>query len=106
MNRRALDKLKRELLSQRRSQKKARDLESLARRLGRKNVGGTHPMWVSTVFPSLRPLSIPHHGGKDIPAGTRNSILDQLDDDIAAWEEEIEGHEYDDRDDGETNGSS
>jgi len=46
-------------------------------------------MWVSTEFPKLPPLSIPDHGGKDYPPGTRKSILNQLEDDITAWDERI-----------------
>ena len=87
MNRRKLDKLKRELTQMRRSPQKARDLEGLARKLGRKQVKrGKEPTWESP-FPELFPLSIPHHGGKGIATGTKSSILDQLEGDVLAWEE-------------------
>lgn len=72
----------------RRSPQKAAALESVARRLGRRRVKrGKEPMWQSIEFESLFPLAIPHHGGKDLAPGTRNSILDQLEDDVLAWEE-------------------
>jgi hypothetical protein len=90
MNRRKLDKLGRELIQMRRSQQKAAALESIARRLGRRTVKrGKEPMWVNREFPALFPLAIPHHGGKDLPIGTRNSVLDQLEDDVLAWDEAL-----------------
>lgn len=95
MNRSKLEKLKRELAAARLSAQKPRDLEKLAGKLGRKKADGKHPMWISEDF-HLMPLAIPHHGGLDFPPGTRNSILNQLDDDICAWEDylgEQEGNE-------------
>jgi len=35
------------------------------------------------------PLSIPHHGGRDLAPGTRNSILNVLEADVLAWEERL-----------------
>jgi len=112
MTPRKLQKLKLQLDSLRRSQAKARDLESLASKLGRKKIKrGSEPTWESEVFAHLYPLSIPHHGGKDIPIGTRRSIIDRLEEDVLAWEtrldEEAEerrrGAEEDvESDDGET----
>jgi hypothetical protein len=94
MTPRRLDKLKHELASLRRSQAKAADLESLARRLGRKKVKrGKEPTWESKEFQHLYPLSIPHHGGRDIPRGTLNSILDQLEKDLFAWEMRLDQEE-------------
>jgi hypothetical protein len=90
MNRKKLLKLRAELQSLRRTASPASRFERLAAQLGRKvGKGGKHPMWMSTEFP-LRPLSIPHHGGKDLPVGTRNSIIDQLEDDLACWEANLE----------------
>jgi hypothetical protein len=64
----------------------ARDTMS-RKRLGRElRDGGKHPMYVSRVFPALRPLSIPSHGGHDLSTGVRDSILDQIEDDMGAWE--------------------
>jgi hypothetical protein len=37
-------------------------------------------------FDELFPLSIPRHGGRDLSVGTQRSILDQLEDDVLAWE--------------------
>jgi len=45
-------------------------------------------MWESTEF-DLFVLSIPHHGGRDLAPGTKKSILDQLEDDLLAWEERL-----------------
>jgi hypothetical protein len=46
-------------------------------------------MWESNEFPTLRPLSIPDHGNKDLAPGTQSSILNQLEDDIFAWDERL-----------------
>ena len=100
MHRRKLDKLKRELAQLRRSPQKARALQSLAKRLGRKKVKrGKEPMWESTEFGDLFVLSIPDHGGRDLPPGTKNSILDQLEGDILRWDEK-----FDDEDEREARG--
>jgi hypothetical protein len=86
MDRKKLDKCQRELEALRRGQQKARKLQALAKKLGRKKVKrGKEPTWESDL-PGCYPLSIPDHGGKDIPPGTCNSILDQLEGDIIAHE--------------------
>jgi|SRR5579862_2023300 len=106
MDQKKLDKLKRELAQARRGQQKAADLESLAKRLGRVSVKrGKEPMWDSSVFPDLFVLSIPRHGGRDISIGTRNSILDQLEDDILRWEERLSEEEAEQNKKGDGNGS-
>lgn len=87
MNRKKLKKLSRELARLRRAPQRAQALESLAQALGRKlDNRGKEPVWVSTEFNDLRPVSIPHHGSSDVSIGTKNSILDQLEDDILAWD--------------------
>jgi len=86
MSKRKLEKLKRELEGLRGRPQKPAKLESLARRLGRTRVKrGSEPNWKSE-WPGVYPVSIPHHGGKDIPPGTVNSILDQLEEDLLALE--------------------
>lgn len=101
MTRKKLDKLKRELTQLRHSPQKAAALEDLARRLGRRPAKrGKEPMSESVEFDHLYVLSIPRHGGKDLAIGTKNSILDQLEDDVLAWEERVEmnGDNGDDND--------
>ena len=72
---------------------KARDLEELARSLGRTIFNrGKEPTWVNKYFSELPPLSIPHHGGRDLATGTKHSILTQLEDDLAKWHEKIESN--------------
>lgn len=95
MDRKKLQTLKRELLALRRSPQKARALERFAGKLGRKKVKrGKEPMWESAEFGELFVLSIPHHGGSgDLPHGTKMSILDQLEDDVLAWEERLDAEE-------------
>ena len=111
MRPRKLQKLKLALAGLRRGQAKAADLERLAGKLGRKKVKrGSEPTWESQVFAHLYPLSIPHHGGKDIPIGTRLSIIDRLEEDVLAWEARLdeeaendgEAEEDVENDDGET----
>ena len=64
-------------------------MEKLARMLGRtQDKRGKEPTWVHNELP-VYPLSIPHHGGRDLAPGTRNSILDVLEDDVLAWEERL-----------------
>jgi hypothetical protein len=67
---------------------KSVDLVGLAIQLGRQRVKrGKHPMWESNPFPFLQALSIPVHGGSgDLKKGTKNSILTQLEEDIAEWD--------------------
>src|SRR5262245_10410261 len=65
MDRKKLDKLKRELAHLRRSPQRALALQGLAKKLGRKSVKrGKEPMWESTEFPQLFVLAIPDHGGE------------------------------------------
>ncbi len=92
MDTRKLAKLKGELKSKRRSPQKAKDLESFAKKLGRELMGkrGKEPVWVSREF-RLPPVSIPHHGGRDMAIGTKNAILDQLEEDILEWEQRLSG---------------
>lgn len=112
MHRKKLDKAKRLLTQLRRSPQKARDLEVLARLLGRKRVKrGKEPTWESIEL-TVYPLTIPHHGGQDVPIGTKNSILDQLEDDILTWEETLgleddeEEEEEEESNGGDGNGTS
>lgn len=82
-----LDEITRRIEQARRSSPKARDLERIAKQLGRTKVNrGKEPTWESDL-PGRPPLSIPHHGGRDIAIGTRNSILDFLEDDVMALQE-------------------
>jgi hypothetical protein len=92
MNREKLDKLRKRVEEFR---KKggigSSELESLARALHRvPSKRGKHQTWVNQNFPDLRPLSIPHHGSKDLNRITANNILDQLELDIDKFEELIE----------------
>lgn len=90
MNRSKLIKLKRKLGDFRsRGGIKSRELESFAKRLGRfRDDRGKEPTWVNEQFPTLRPLSIPHHS-TDLNKNTARAMLDQLQEDIEKWEEEL-----------------
>jgi len=90
MTRRKLNGLIKEAQRISRSSVKARELVSLAKKLGQRKVNrGKEPTYVSNIFEDLRPLSIPTHGGHDLSNGTRDSILGQLDDDFCCWELQI-----------------
>ncbi len=91
MNRKKLGNLIREMKQMRRAPQSARSLESLASRLRRKKYTkrGKEPLWVSDEFPHLPPVAIPHHGGRDLAPGTRDSILDQLEDDVHEWDAKL-----------------
>lgn len=90
MNRRRLESLRRKAESYRHSQPKAKELNTLAKGLGRKQSNrGKESTFVNKEFPSLRPLSIPNHKGRDLPSGTRNSILVQLEEDFIAWDDRL-----------------
>ena len=78
MNATKLGKIRNQLAALRRSPQGARALENLARKLGRKPVKrGKEPMWENTNF-GLYPLAIPHHWGRDLSIGVKNSILDHF----------------------------
>lgn len=87
MNQKKLDRITLRIVQARRSPQKARDLESIAKQLGRTKVNrGKEPMWENDL-PGRPPLAIPHHSSRDIAIGTRNSILDILEEDVLALQE-------------------
>lgn len=64
----------------------SRVLENLAKATGRKlRNGGKHPIYV---LPGRRPLAIPHHA-QPINRYTKESILTQIEGDLAVQEEEL-----------------
>jgi len=84
MNRRKLRKLRQWLQALRThpGNIESKELESLARALGRKPARrGKEPTFISTVLPQNRPLSIPHHS-TTLKKGTASNILDQLEKDL------------------------
>jgi hypothetical protein len=88
MNPHKLDKLRQELDAMRHRSVTAADIQRLAGRLGRTLANrGKEPNWINTEFPGLRPLSIPDHGGRDLSPGVRKSVLNELENDIDAWEQ-------------------
>ncbi len=91
MDRKTLNKLLEALKRARRSPQTADDLEALARLAGRRmRPGGNHPMWINDSFPAHRPLPIERHGGnRPVPAHACKVILNGLEADAYAWEENI-----------------
>lgn len=87
MNAKKLRKIRGDIQALRQGSPNARDLEKIAKQVGRNKVNrGKEPTWECRE-PPMRPLSIPHHGGAALPRGTKNSILDALDGDCDAWED-------------------
>ena len=70
---------------------KLADLEALAKKCGRQPyAGGKHVMWMSIPFPQHRAFPIPRHGGDPVAGyAVRDTVLDHLEADAAAWEELI-----------------
>jgi len=79
------------LADARRKPQTASELEALARACGRRlRSGGNHPIWVSDIFPSHRPLPIGRHGGSpEIPPHAKKVILNGLEEDLEAWAERL-----------------
>lgn len=99
MDRRRLRKIKEELDAISRSPfgRKSRDLERIAKALGRERFNrGSEPNYVRTEEPRFTyPLSIPHHSS-DLKVGTTKSIVRSLYDDVATWEQWLEENQADD----------
>jgi hypothetical protein len=75
------------------------ELESLAQDLGRvRSKRGKEPTWINEWFPELRPLSIPHHGSRDLNRFTAVGIIDQLELDLERWEQELGSKEDEESD--------
>jgi hypothetical protein len=67
------------------SDRKSRELEGVAKRLGRTKVKHGAYTWENGTFPTLPPLSIPHHS-RGLKRFTAEGILDQLQaQDVEAW---------------------
>lgn len=67
-----------------------RELISVAQKMGRKEFNrGKEPTFISTVFPELRPITIPSHPGS-MPIGTVKNILIQFEDDVFRWQQEFD----------------
>lgn len=90
MNRRRLDKIRREIgeCRQRKGSLRHGELESIAKKLGRERdtSRGKEPTYIRAGW---FPLSIPDHGGRTISIGTALSILNQLEADADAREQEL-----------------
>ncbi len=65
------------------------EVERLAKRLGRelRRRYGDEPTYQNKLFPRLRSLTIPGHTG--LKRGTALKILNQLEEDLAAWERRL-----------------
>ena len=92
MTRARLSRLKRRMsgLRARSAGIRTRELVSIAVALGRRrSKRGDEPTYLSDSFPDLRPLTIPSHS-RPLKRGTALNILDQLEQDVIAWEQVLE----------------
>jgi hypothetical protein len=92
MDKKKLKKIRQEIRSLRAGSAnvRRRQLISVAKKLGRqKSDRGKEPTFISNVFPNLRPISIPSHPGS-MPRYTVENILDQFEDDIFHWQQELD----------------
>ncbi len=95
MDAKRLAKIREDIAAARRKPQTQGDLAALASRLGRtrrKGRKGKEPTWI-TLLPGLFPLSIPNAKRGDLAPGTKNKILNHLEDDVAAWELILEEQE-------------
>ena|SRR5690348_10444077 len=94
MNKQKLRKLKRQLARLRSHSASIRsdELKRFAQQLGRQrsHQRTNEPTFISLLLPYSRPISIPDHPG-NLKRFTAENILDALEQDIFALEEELEG---------------
>ena len=91
MDRRRLDKLKRELaaMSSRLGSIRPSELVSIASAVGREKANrGKEPTYCSP-RPGWLPLSIPDHSGRTLKKGTARNIIDRLELDLDLIEKEL-----------------
>jgi len=69
---------------------KRRELESLAEKIGRKlDRSKSEPIYKSARFPEHKIISIPNH--RKIKRFIKEQVLNDLEDDLDAWEELLKG---------------
>ena len=92
MNRKKLSALKRRAEEFRRKKEvKSREMERLARSIGRRPAKRGHEnYWVSDILPGK--IAIPHHS-KPLTPGTKQNILNDLEGDVYVWEEILDAEE-------------
>jgi hypothetical protein len=100
MNRKKLKKLRQQIdILRRHGGVKTRELEELAKALGRKrHKRGNEPTWVSEELRGSYPISIPSHT-TDLNKFTARNILNQLESDLDELEEIYAHEEQEDPDD-------
>ncbi|MCP4646822.1 MAG: hypothetical protein GY852_03685 [bacterium] len=88
MNKNKLRRIRKEIEKLRpRGGIKSKELESLAKKLGRKkHKRGKEPTWMSEECPERNAVTIPNHPG-DLNKGLAQGILDQLESDLFYLEE-------------------
>ncbi|HEX9989277.1 MAG TPA: hypothetical protein VGE45_12465 [Chloroflexia bacterium] len=92
MNKNKISKLKKQLVRLRNGSAsiKSDDLQRFAKQLGRvRSSRGKEPTYVSELLPYSAPISIPDHSGT-LKRFTAENILDAFEQDIFAFEEELE----------------
>jgi hypothetical protein len=92
MDKKKLARIRDDIAAARRKPQTQSDLVGLATRLGRrtrKGGKGKEPTWVTDLHGRF-PLSIPYGKGRDLPPGTKKSVLNHLGEDADAWEAILE----------------
>jgi hypothetical protein len=101
MDRRKLKIIGQQIREARRRVATYNDLAAIAISLKRERLTGARargkePMFVSTEFQDVRPISIPFHGrNKSIPPGTAKNILNDLEADVLRFLERLDEEEND-----------
>jgi hypothetical protein len=87
MDGKKLARIRDDIAAARRKSQTQSDLIDLAMRLGRRRKAGKskEPTYV-TDLPGRYPLSIPYNKGRDLPPGTKKSVLNTLEEDADEWE--------------------
>src|SRR5688572_17410793 len=86
-----LEKIKQLIARCRRKTNTHRDLEAIVIALKRRRVKrGKEPTYESTVFLNVNVITIPDHAGKTLKKGLAANILNQCEEDVFRFEEQIE----------------
>jgi predicted nucleic acid-binding OB-fold protein len=100
MTREKLRKIQRQIDALRRTAVTHSDVASVANQLGRKRLKGAmarkEPTFISTVFASARPISIPDHGSRNLSPIVKKNVLNDLEEDILRFQEMLRKEEEND----------
>jgi len=91
MTRTKLEKIKLWIARCRRKPNNHRELEAILLKLERKRVKrGKEPTYESVAFPDANMITVPDHPGRDIRPGTAANILNQCEEDVFRFQEQLD----------------